>query len=143
MQNPSHAYSSAGTYSVTLFVIDLNGCTNITTDTVHVYSIPVPKFTPDSTCLNSVTQLLDKSTVVNSTINLWNWNFSSFGTSTLQNPATTYTSTGTYSITLTVASAQTCTATITKTITVLPIPVADFTFSPTFGAPPHMLQLAP
>ena len=39
-QNPTHTYSSAGTYDVTLAVIDDNGCSNSTSNIVTVNFIP-------------------------------------------------------------------------------------------------------
>lgn len=135
-QNPTHLYSSAGTYTVILSVTAANGCGNKDTGAVIVYELPQPGFTGDSVCLGSPLQFLDTSSVSGSTINAWNWNFGPYGSSTLQNPSVTYTATGTNSVSLIVTSAQTCTATATHAISVQPLPAANFSFLPPYGAPP-------
>lgn len=139
LQNPTHQYTVAGTYGVTL-TVTANGCTSQpVVDTVQVYYLPVPVFFGDSVCVNSPLQLMDSSSVIGSTINAWNWNFINGipSSSTLQNPTVTYTATGNYYISLTVTSAQGCSSfTITQPVSVQPLPTADFSFSPTYGSPP-------
>jgi PKD repeat protein len=67
----------------------------------------------------------------------WHWNFGDGTTSTLENPAHTYTSAGTYTVTLTVtdAAGTVRTATHTNYVTVQPL-AANFTATPTSGAAP-------
>lgn len=138
LQNPAHQYLAAGTYNVILFVTASNGCVNFYMDTVAVYHLPQPQFTGDSVCVNGSLQFLDASSVIGSTINSWNWNFSNGfpSASSLQNPTVAYVSAGTNIVSLTATSAQGCSFTLANTVTVLQLPVADFNFAPTFGAPP-------
>ncbi|MBI4929259.1 MAG: PKD domain-containing protein [Bacteroidetes bacterium] len=139
LQNPTHFYSSGGTYYATLTVTGSNGCSNKDTDTVAVYFLPNAAFTGNSVCKNSPLQFTDISTVTGSTIIAWNWGFinGTPSSSILQNPTTTYTATGTYFPSLTVTSALGCSSlTTTQTVTVQPLPTANFSFSPNYGAPP-------
>ncbi len=136
IQNPTHVYSIAGTFTVTLTVTSSNGCDNTIKDTIHVHYLPVPQFTGDSACVKDPLQFTDISTISGSTINTWNWNFGAYGTSALQNPITTYTASGNYTVALTVTSAQTCSASVTQSVFVQPLPHATFSFLPHYGAPP-------
>jgi PKD repeat protein len=73
----------------------------------------------------------------------WYWDFGNGGTSTLQNPSTTYINPGTYTVKLTIKKNSDADAqTVTKTayITVLPDPVADFSSNTTSGCTPALIQ---
>lgn len=62
-------------------------------------------------------------------VNGWSWSFGDGSTSTLQNPAHTYTNSGTYNVVLTVTTNQGCTnnnGSAPFTVTVHPKPVAAF-----------------
>lgn len=68
--NPSHSYSTAGEYEVTLDVESMNGCHNFTRQMITIYDDPVPDFTlPSGTiCTN------EEYTFVNNTIDNFNGN---------------------------------------------------------------------
>jgi PKD repeat protein len=69
----------------------------------------------------------------------WAWTFGNGTTSTLQNPAATYTAAGTYTVSLVASNASGSSAAVTKTITVTapaPKPTAAFTASATTGVAP-------
>ncbi len=68
----------------------------------------------------------------------WSWSFGDSTTSTVQNPSHTYNSAGTYTVALTATNyAGNNTSTKTGYITVTSsAPVANFTGTPTIGAPP-------
>ena len=67
----------------------------------------------------------------------WSWSFGDSNTSTVQNPSHSYTTTGSFTVALT-ATNQYGNNTNTKTnyITVGNPPVANFSGTPTIGAPP-------
>ncbi|MEO7088084.1 MAG: PKD domain-containing protein, partial [Bacteroidia bacterium] len=126
-QSPSHVYSTAGNYTVTLTVTSNNGCQGTTTKTVTVNPIPVASFTSTSVCVSDATTFTDGSTVAPGTITSWSWNFGDGGTASTQNTTHTYATSGTFTVTLTVTSNGGCTNTVTNTITVFPSPTALFT----------------
>lgn len=133
-QNPSHTYSTAGPFTVSLTATSNNGCANTGTQTLStVYAEPQAAFTaPLEVCLGAAVNLTDNSTAAGSSVTQWNWNFGDAGTSTQQNPSHTYATAGTYTITLNITSAagcQTVNNTATRTVIVNPLPVADFNTS--------------
>jgi gliding motility-associated-like protein len=136
--NPVHTYANAGIYNVVLSGTTDNGCTSTDTVTVTVHDLPAVTFTADitSSCSPLCVNFTDNSTVANSTITAWSWNFGDGTSSGTQNPAHCYTNTTfntqQYSITLTVTSGFGCvsTQTIANMLSVYPNPVANFTLGP-------------
>jgi PKD repeat protein len=101
-ENPSHTYSSAGTYTVELTVENNYGSdTEKKTDYISVGSAPTADFSAGQTEVqpgNSV-QFTDESTESPTS---WSWDFGDGNTSSEQNPSHTYSSAGTYTVELTV-----------------------------------------
>ena len=109
LQNPSHVYSTAGTYSVTLTVANAYGSNTLTktgyvTVSAPPTNPPVANFTgtPTSGTVPLTVVFTDAST---NTPTSWSWNFGDGGTSTLQNPSHVYSTAGTYTVSLTVSNA--------------------------------------
>ena len=73
----------------------------------------------------------------------WNWNFGDGNSSINQNPTNTYANSGAYSVTLSITSDLGCVddSLIQGYIIVHDLAVADFTFSPSFGAPQDIISL--
>lgn len=115
--NPSHVYTNAGLYTVTLLVTNSSGCSKaITKDQyVKVGVKPVAAFTnttPTNCTVPFTVNFTNQTTGVGNT---YAWTFGDGGTSALPSPSHTYTTAGTYSVTLTVTNAFNCTDVITKT----------------------------
>ncbi len=102
-QNPTHVYSAAGNYTVTLFAVNADGRT-IKTQTITIVEPPVANFSASITGLT--TSFTDTSTKSPTS---WTWIFgdssSTSNTSTLQNPTHTYSAPGTYTVTMFAANA--------------------------------------
>ncbi|MEQ8200944.1 MAG: PKD domain-containing protein [Syntrophomonadaceae bacterium] len=106
LQNPSHEYAAAGTYSVKLTVTNAGGSDEeIKTDYITVNPAPlapVAAFTADKTsgAAPLTVNFTDQST---NTPTSWAWDFNNDGIvdSTLQNPSYTYTKPGPYTVKLT------------------------------------------
>jgi YD repeat-containing protein len=103
LQNPSHEYTTPGTYTVSLTATNACGNDSETKTgyiTVNVCPVPVANFsaTPDEGCAPLAVSFTDASTNNPTT---WSWNFGDTGTSNLQNPTHEYTSPDTYTVTLT------------------------------------------
>ena len=105
-----------------------NPCTGLFGGEVEDYNVnlvtggaatpPVANFTvPVSVCKNQPITLNDNST---NTPTAWSWSLTgaSPATSTLQNPAVTYTNTGTYTISLVSSNASGASAVVSKTIAI-------------------------
>jgi PKD repeat protein len=106
LQNPSHEYTSAGTYTVAL-TASKAGSTSTATRTNYITvtpPAPVANFTSDRTSgtVPFAVQFTDTST---GSPTSWAWTFGDGATSTAQNPSHTYTSAGTYTVALTATNA--------------------------------------
>ncbi|MEM6261192.1 MAG: PKD domain-containing protein [Bacteroidota bacterium] len=115
MNRPTHVYASAGTYTVTLRVIDpVNGDTVFATKTV-VASLLKCNFSPLNTqlfyfpqppCANQPVFFGD-STFGGSFRYSYTWDFGDGTTSTMSNPSHTYSTPGTYTVQLCVSDSIT------------------------------------
>ncbi|HEU4719137.1 MAG TPA: PKD domain-containing protein, partial [Bacteroidia bacterium] len=119
----------------TAYITDAHFCTDSTTVSVTVNSIPSALFTGDSLagCAPLCVNFTDLSSqLAPATITQWSWDFGDGNTSTLQNPQHCYTVAGVYSVTLTVTNNGGCTNTIVMSnyIDVYANPVADFSAGP-------------
>ncbi len=126
-QNPAHTYTAAGTYTVTLTVSSGTGCNHQAQQDVTVYPLPSAAFTNTTVCEGDATQFTDQSTVINSTVIDWIWDFGDGSTANEQNPLHTYLTYGSYNVSLTASTADGCTNTLTQLVTVYASPVPDFT----------------
>jgi gliding motility-associated-like protein len=120
-QNPTHAYTSPGTYNVRLISSDQRGCVDSAIRTITIYPKPTATFTTGSTCINTPVVFSNSST---GNISTYNWNLGTT-TSTLQTPAVIYTATGNVNISLVVTSPDGCKDTSAQTITIHPLPVVN------------------
>lgn len=125
LQNPTHQYSAASNYNVTLTVTSDLGCTNSITIPVST-TAPVAAFTSTIACENSPVNFTDQSTLSAGNIVGWAWDFGDGSNSAVQNPNHAYAAAGTYNVTLLVTSDAGCTNSVTNQVTVAPIPVAAF-----------------
>jgi gliding motility-associated-like protein len=130
-QNPSHTYSSAGDYNVTLTVANGNGCTATpVTKKIHVTAAPAVVFTnskPD--CLKQTINFTDLSTPGEGTIVKWFWDFGDGFNSNPANSKTvqhTYTTSGTYNVLLVITTSKGCVASKMQTVIVSPVPSVNF-----------------
>ncbi len=134
LQNPpAQFYATPGTYTVSLTVTSLNGCSDIDTETINVYQSPTVAFVPTSVCQNALAQFTDQSTSSpGDPIVSWFWDFGDGNTSTQQNPTNIYTGVGTFNIELTVSTAN-CSSTDTVPIVVELTPTAVMSGTPLNG----------
>jgi len=144
-QNPTHEYSTDGTYTVVL--IATNSCGSDTAAKENYISVS-PCVTPTADFVGSPTSGQAPLTVNftdQSTDNptSWSWDFGDGGTSSDQNPTHEYTAEGTYTVILIATnSCGSDTAAQENYINVSPCvtPTADFVGSPTSGQAPLMVN---
>ena len=126
-----HSYSSPGSYTVKLILIDTNYCN--APDTVKKVISIAPQVVadfdiPPTGCVPFAAQFTNTSIAGQTFI----WNFGDGGTSTDTDPVHIYNTPGTYTITLIAIDPNTCNGadTTTAPLTVYPVPLAEFSFAP-------------
>lgn len=118
VQNPTHPFTPAGIYNVTLISTAVSGCADTITHSLNIDASPVASFTQSNPCSVDSIQFTSTSTIGSGSITGWNWTFGDGGTSTLTNPSHLYASAGVYTVSLMVQSAIGCADTVTRTINV-------------------------
>ncbi|HEX6846542.1 MAG TPA: PKD domain-containing protein [Chitinophagaceae bacterium] len=126
-----HSYTSPGTYTVKLILVDTAYCNAPDTlkKTISIAPLVVAQFeTPPTGCVPYTAQFTNTSIAGQTFL----WNFGDNTTSTATNPVHTYNTPGSYIVTLIANDPNTCNLsdTTTSVINVFPIPVANFSFSP-------------
>ena len=126
----NHAYSSAGTYTVTLTVQTSINCIAIYSSEINVISSPIANFNFANICDGISAQFTDLSSSSSLTfINNWNWTFGDNTTSTIQNPSNLYPDSGSYSVMLKVTDNNGCMDSISQMIIIYPTSEVHFSFS--------------
>ncbi len=126
-ENPTHTYTTDGTYTVTLTASNSCGAST-TTQTVTITTPPTAGFTagPTSGCASLTVQFTSTASA-NATDFFWEFPGGTPATSTAENPVVVYNAPGTYSVTFTAGNAAgNNSATQTNYITVLTVPTASF-----------------
>ncbi|GAB4492608.1 MAG: hypothetical protein OHK0045_20510 [Raineya sp.] len=130
LKNPTHTYSAAGTYNVSLTVNNLNGCNNTISKQIVVSAGVHADFQEVSTaCVGQNVNFQNLSTFTNLPFDEaegFYWDFGDGTFSPFQHPNKTYTTAGNYTITLTVKDQAGCTDVVSKNITILDNPAVSF-----------------
>ena len=137
--SPTHTFTTAGTYNVSLSAND--GCGyDTTTVTITVHPEPTIDFTsnPTTVCVNETIDFTNLSVGIAGV----NWDFGDGNSSVLVNPSHSYTSSGVYNVVLS-GTSQTygCFASVNHPVTVSVTPIAQLTPNPTNGCIPLDVQM--
>ncbi len=138
VQNPNHVYTTAGTYSVSLYAANSGSCGDsvVMNTYITINPSPVANFGGDNLVSCNVphnVQFTDSSLNAVS----WFWDFGDGATSTLQNPNHTYTSLDTFDVSLTVFNVDSCSHTLTiPNMVTIAAPVAQIEADTTRGCSP-------
>ncbi|MFN4315992.1 MAG: PKD domain-containing protein [Chitinophagaceae bacterium] len=130
--SPTHTYTQAGPFTVSLQVTSGNGCAASNSKTLTtIFEEPQAAFQAAAeVCLGGSLTLTDQSAATGATITQWNWDFGDGTSSTERNPVKTYAAAGIYTITLNVTTDKGCTTVgkfAQQQVQVLALPTADFT----------------
>lgn len=130
-QHPSHSYQSPGTYSVKLVMITDKGCMDSVQKTVTVDPVPAVAFTINDTdqCYSGNSFSFTNQSSISSGTLSYQWNFGDNSTSSMTNPAHSYSAPGTYSVKLIAQSGEGCIDSFIKTVIVYPSPVSGFSIN--------------
>lgn len=127
VQNPTHTYSSSGTYTTVLIIENDQGCSDTVTKDVIVYDNPIASFIYTDTCHNANSVFTNNSTInLPDVITNYTWDFGDQQNSTQENPTHLYTNHNTYNVKLTITSDKGCKDSLIQTTTIFPNPIADF-----------------
>ncbi|MBD3637357.1 MAG: PKD domain-containing protein [Crocinitomicaceae bacterium] len=126
--NPTHIFSTAGTYNVMLVAgYAASGCTDTIIYTVDAHPLTTPAFTTNTPCLGGSTSFTD---FTGGTPNQWEWTFGDGSpVETLQNPVHVYSTPGIFNVQLITENTFGCSDTLITTVEVYPLPTADFAFT--------------
>lgn len=124
---PSHTYTNAGTYPVTLTVTYASsGCSHSITQNVEAFPRTVPAFTANTPCLGEFTDFVDATSNLPVT---WEWDFGDGSPiDTSASPSHLYATQGIYVITLITSNSYGCYDTLNQSVEIYGLPIADFFF---------------
>ncbi|MBC7946933.1 MAG: PKD domain-containing protein [Chitinophagaceae bacterium] len=127
-QNPTHFYSTPGTYDVTLTVTTVPGCQNSFTypDAITVVLRPLIAIAGDTVvCVNEFIQHSGVFVRPDTSAVTWAWTFPNGNTSTLQTPVPqSYGTAGNFVLTAIAGNSSGCKDTATRNIRVHPLPTS-------------------
>ncbi len=128
--NPSHIFTGAGNFFVTLTATDAEGCEDSEVIEVAVSDSPQINFDFDIPCTSADgIQFYDLTTVDNADLVSWTWFVDDVEVSTAQSPQIVFGSTGIKNIRLVVGSSNGCESSYSEDVEVLTAPSPDFTFN--------------
>ncbi|MBS1647935.1 MAG: PKD domain-containing protein [Bacteroidetes bacterium] len=124
--NPSHTYTTAGTFPVTYSISSSVGCSATYTANVVVNPLPAISFTAAPVCIGNVTSFTNTSTATTYT-----WNFGDgSGSSNTLNPTHTYANVGTFNVSLAATNSFGCKNVQSGIAIIEPYPVVLFSAPP-------------
>ncbi|MBN2614788.1 MAG: PKD domain-containing protein [Bacteroidales bacterium] len=126
VQNPMHTYAYPGSYPITLYIQNTDGCRDTVQRVMVMDTLPAVDFTmsTDTVCQNGSITFSGQATNISS----WYWDFGNGTTSIYQNATAQFTTPGIDTITLTVTDLKGCTSSVFHTVYVRPGPAAGFNF---------------
>ncbi|MGE0590728.1 MAG: PKD domain-containing protein [Cyclobacteriaceae bacterium] len=125
---PVKAYSSSGTYNITLTVTSDSNCTDMASQPVDVFEKPVASFSITDDCQNKPFDFVNNSVSGQGSMSFL-WDFGDGQTSSSSNPSKLYSSPGLFDVSLQTTTSFGCVDSQLTSIEVYPVPNSDFAFS--------------
>ncbi len=141
-QNPSHTYTTSGSYPVSLITTTNQGCKDTVVKSITIHPLPVSLFSANNSCAGSIVSFTNQSIIpAPDSIQSWVWDFAD-GSPVYNNPTIlhSYPTAGYYTVKLTMLSDFGCADSLTKTIIINPNPIVDFIATDTVGCSPLFLS---
>jgi len=131
--NPSHTYSSSGTYIARLISTSDKGCPDSVSKNIYIYPKPQVSFNINGTdqCLSNNSYSFTNTSSISAGTLTYLWSFGDGYTSTASSPVHQYANPGTYTVKLRAMSDKGCADSTTRNINVWVQPVASFTVNDT------------
>lgn len=129
--NPSHTYSAAGTYDVTLIITSNNSCVDSANTEVEVGAPASVSFISDSVCLGESISFINTTSSSSSSVT-YSWDFGDGGSSSLYSPTYTYAAVGAYTVTLQAqvsGGTSGCVASTQRAVKIYEVPSVDFSYT--------------
>lgn len=124
-EDPTHMYTSVGTFEVSLTVETTAGCSATFQKEVTVDPNPTVAFSFENVCDGTEADFVNHSSVTNGNL-FYTWRFGDGNTSTDQNPSHLYGADGDYTVVLTAVTSNGCSVNESQQLTVYSQPVASF-----------------
>ena len=140
VQNPSHTFSSAGTFAATLTIRSNNLCTISSTQMITVNELPTVDFSLNSNCANTEVSLEDQSILMNDDIVNWQWTVNGQDAGNTLDISYVFDQAGTQQIELRIITERGCIISKSENIEFFDLPTADFEPSPQYSSSPAMIN---
>lgn len=140
LPEPSHFYSTAGTYNVNYKVLSINGCNVDTSKPVTIHEIPLAEFIQQDACANVLFNLYDNSTILEPVVLNYKWFVDDSLFSMEKNTELSLSDSGMYLITLKIETNFGCGDSIAKSVNIFASPQSDFTYSPEYAEAPAAIS---
>ncbi|MCF8374386.1 MAG: right-handed parallel beta-helix repeat-containing protein [Bacteroidales bacterium] len=126
LQNPSHQYNTAGTYTISLYAYSGLGCYNDTSFQTIVLASPHAEFfTSGNVCLGDTVFFSNLSTVSSGTLS-YLWDFDNNDLSIASDPYYLYTTSDTFNVILAALAQNGCADSMNMQVVVYPLPDLAF-----------------
>jgi len=125
-QNPTHKFSTNGTYPIKLKSVSEFGCEDSVTKSFVVNLGPKASFTSDKSCERENTQFTNTSTDKGTGYSTY-WSFGDGTTAFAESPSHTWATIGKKEVVFAITSSSSCTDTLKRVLDILPQPIASFT----------------
>ncbi|HEY1045238.1 MAG TPA: PKD domain-containing protein [Bacteroidia bacterium] len=122
LEEPTHIYQQAGTYTVTLITKGKQGYVDSFKRNIKILAEPKAEFTVNNNCLNDTSSFINQS----SNAQTFKWTLGNGDSSVSLSPNYRYKSHGQYKIRLIANQSNLCFDSIEKFIDIYPLPIADF-----------------
>jgi PKD repeat protein len=130
LKTPSKYYTKPGIYTIWLYAVTNNGCTDSISHTVTIPASPVADFSFDSHCSDTAVTFTNLGPADSASVYTYYWDFGDKTASTSANPPThKYAAPGLYKVKLIVTNKNFCPDTVAKTVPVYSKPKIDFSTS--------------
>ncbi|MEP7168712.1 MAG: PKD domain-containing protein, partial [Bacteroidota bacterium] len=125
-ENPSHIFSAAGTYPITLIITTLKGCGDTLTQDVDImfYPLPVAEFKAEPTVASVFNSTVNFADISQNAIT-WNWTFGDGIQADVQNPKHYFDDIGKYNVKLVVTNIAGCVSEYTEPVLITPFYVPN------------------